>query len=167
VERITTLSSPLNIIFIFYGEEHEKNITITNVDGLNMADKISVDTPHQKKKMIHEQVFEHFGIDPDKAFENAEILKMIPIDWIPDIITFNINACNIPRMYQNINKSERAITLSFETSEICEKFVKEFNLNMLKSVNKFISSKGEDPKKYNRIVVIESTVNEQQLIFRY
>ncbi len=145
-----------------------KNITITNIDGLEIEDRNNMnDSPRQKKKMIHEQMFEQFGIDPAKVFEKTGILKIIPPEWIPDIIIFNINICNIPRTYQNINKQERSITLSFETEQICEKFINEFNSNMPKSVNKFISSKNEDPKKYNRIIVIETSTNDQQIIFRY
>lgn len=144
-----------------------KNIVITNVDGMNLADKHNMNTPSQKKKAVHEQLFEQYGIDPVKVFEQTGILKMIPPEWIFDILVLNLQNCKTPRIYENINKTEKSINIGFRSSEEREKFEEEFNLNMPKSINSFITSQNDDPKKYNRIIVIETAADGQQLTFRY
>jgi hypothetical protein len=143
-----------------------KNITVTSIDGVNIDERHNME-PRQKKRMIHEQLFEQYGINPIKVFEKTGILKMIPNEWIPDIIIFNIKNCKSKRTYENVNKEEKVISVSFENAEDREKFYDEFNINMLKSVNAFIVSQKEDPKKYNRIIVIETSTENQQITFRY
>lgn len=143
-----------------------KNITVTNIDGIDIGEKHNMES-RQKKKMIHEQLFEQYGINPNKVFEKTGLLKMIPNEWIPDIINFNIKNCKSKRTYENINKKEKVISVSFENVDNCQEFYNEFTLNMPKSVNAFIVSKKEDPKKYNRIIVIETSTENQQITFRY
>ncbi len=92
---------------------------------------------------------------------------MIPNEWIPDIIIFNVKNCKTKRTYENINKNEKVISVSFESADDCQKFYDEFNLSMPKSVNAFIVSQKEDPKRYNRIIVIETSTENQQINFRY
>jgi len=146
-----------------------KNITVTNIDNINIADKSNMgsDQPRKKVKMLHEQLYEQYGIDPNKIFERTGLLKTIPPEWIPEILILNINTCKIPKTYQNVNLNDKVITMGFENSEICEKFYQEFNINMNKAINTFLTSKKEDPKRYNRIIVVETTVDNQQITFRY
>ena len=145
-----------------------KNITITNVDNINVSDKSNMDLqPRKRIKMIHEQVFEQYGIDPIKVFERTGLLKNIPVEWISEIVISNIQSCKTPRVYQNNQLKDKTTSLGFETPEACEAFYKEFNINMSKSINNYITSKNENPQKYNRIVVIESTVSNKQLTIRY
>lgn len=153
-----------------------KNITITSVDGIDMSDKsnMSPDQPRKKIKMLHEQLFEQYGINPEKIYERTGLLKTIPPEWIPEILTLNINNCKTPRVFQNVNISDRVITIGFETAELCKKFygdqennMGEFNTNMSKSINDYLTSKKEDPKKYNRIVVTESSSDGLQVTLRY
>ena len=125
------------------------------------------DQPRKKVKMLHEQLYEQYGIDPNKIFERTGLLKTIPPEWIPEILILNINTCKIPKTYQNVNLNDKVITMGFENSEICEKFYQEFNINMNKAINTFLTSKKEDPKRYNRIIVVETTVDNQQITFRY
>jgi len=164
---------PLFIYYLFFIKEKlkmSKNITITSIDGVDMGDKHNMgsETPPRKKiKMLHEQLFEQYGIDPNKVYERTGLLKTLPPDWIPDIITENINSCKTPRTYENSNFKDRVINLGFESSEACENFYREFNTNMSKSVNNFLESKKEDPKRYNRIVVIESSIDKLQITLRY
>ena len=146
-----------------------KNITVTNIDNINIADKSNMgsDQPRKKVKMLHEQLYEQYGIDPNKIFERTGLLKTIPPEWIPEILILNINTCKIPKTYQNVNLNDKVITMGFENSEICEKFYQEFNININKAINTFLTSKKEDPKRYNRIIVVETTVDNQQITFRY
>ncbi|HQF37147.1 MAG TPA: hypothetical protein PLL26_05935 [Candidatus Dojkabacteria bacterium] len=147
-----------------------KNITITSIDGVDMGDKHNMgsETPPRKKiKMLHEQLFEQYGIDPNKVYERTGLLKTLLPDWIPDIIIGNINSCKTPRTYQNVNLNDRTISLGFENPETCENFYKEFNTNMSKSINNFLDAKKEDPRKYNRIIVVESSVDNIQITIRY
>jgi len=158
--------SPCLKIYLFRRDKKmSKNITITNIDRIDIGDKHNMEP--KKRKMIHEQIFEQYGINPAKVFEQTGLLKMLPNEWIPDLIIFNIKNCKTKRIYENINKNEKAISVSFENIDNCNTFYNEFNLNMPKSVNSFIRSQGEDPKKYNRIVVIETSNDNQQITFRY
>lgn len=143
-----------------------KNITITNVDGLGIADKSNTN-PRKKVKLLHEQLFEQYGIDPVKVFERTGLLKHIPPEWISEIIILNVKLCKTPRIYQNDRLNERTICIGFETLEACENFYKEFNLNMSKTINDFITSKKESPQKYNRIVVTETAIDNKQITIRY
>jgi hypothetical protein len=162
---IIPLCLAIYFVLMRYGNM-AKNITVTNIDGLDIGEKHNME-PRQKKKMIHEQLFEQYGINPNKVFEKTGILKMIPNEWIPDIIIFNVKNCKTKRTYENINKNEKVISVSFESADDCQKFYDEFNLSMSKSVNAFIVSQKEDPKRYNRIIVIETSTENQQINFRY
>ena len=51
--------------------------------------------------------------------------------------------------------------------EICEKFYQEFNNNMNKTINTFLDSKKEDPKRYNRIIIVETSMDKSQITIRY
>lgn len=145
-----------------------KDITITNVDGLNLADKSNMNNSSRKKiKTLHEQLFNQYGIDPEKVYEKTGILKTIPLEWIQDIIIKNISSCKTARDTENINKSDKVISLNFTDPETCEAFYKEFNMNMNKIINIFIKSKNEDPQRYNRILVIETTLDNSQITIRY
>jgi len=118
-----------------------------------------------RRKMLHEQIYDQYGIDTNKIYENAEALKIIPIEWKAEIIILTIKSCVTKRIHENINKTEKIFSLGFENSKDCEDFYKEFNMNIPKTINNYISSKGENPKKYNRILVIESLIENLQLIF--
>lgn len=154
-----------------------KNITVTNIDNLDLADKhnIGIEPTRKKVKMIHEQLFEQYGIDPQKIYERTGLLKTIPPDWIPEILLLNINSCKTPRNHQQVNKDDRVITIGFETDVLCKKFygdpdnnvTGEFNINMLKSINNYLMSRNEEPKKYNRIIVTESSSDGLQVTIRY
>lgn len=146
-----------------------KNITVTSMDGINISDKsnISSGQPRKRVKMLHEQIFDQYGIDPKKIYEKTGLLKTLHPDWIPTIIAENIKSCKIPRIHQNINLQDRTITVGFESSEACEAFYKEFNTNMNKAINTFLIGQNEDPKRYNRIVITETTVDNQQITIRY
>ncbi len=144
-----------------------KNINITNVDSLNISDKFNINPPRKKTKLIHEQIFEQYGIDPEKVYTNAGLLRTLPPEWIPEILIANVNSCKTPKTYYNINLHDKSIALGFDTSEDCQRFYEEFNTNMNKTINSFIASKNESPKKYNRIIITEVTVDNLQLIIRY
>lgn len=149
-----------------------ENITI--IDNFNITDKISSGQPRKKNKMIHEQLFEQYQIDQEKIFERTGLLKTIPPEWIPEIILLNVETCKTPRNYQNVNIKNRMIVIGFETVEHCKAFygdsgsaVGEFNNNMNKAINNYLTKKGLDPKQYNRIISTESSSDGLQVIVRY
>lgn len=147
-----------------------KNITVTNMDGLGIADKSNMDSKSPRRKMLHEQLIDQYGIDMNNVktlFEKTGILKILSPEWIQEIILLNLNSCKTPRSFENINKIDRVIVLNFETPKIAENFYKEFTLNMPNSVNKLITSKNENIKNYNRIVVSETTIDGCQIMLRY
>lgn len=142
-----------------------KNITITNIDSASLKDVNNM--TRQKVKLIHEQEFENYGIDPEKVYKNSGMLKTLPPEWVPEIINENINSIKIPKNHHNFNKNEKSFVLGFESDELCANFYKEFNINLFKIANSFITKKGEKPSVYNRIIVLETTLEGQQLIIRY
>jgi len=156
-----------------------KNITVTNVDGLELADKSNMtpEQPRKKIKMLHEQLFEQYGIDQKKIFERTGLLKTIPPEWIPEIILLNISTCKTPKVHQNANIKDRVIVVGFETIDHCKSFygdpnsdppiTSEFNSNMSKTINTYLTKKEADPKHYNRIIVIESSSDGLQVTIRY
>jgi len=154
-----------------------KNITVTSVDGLDVTDQHNMgsEQPRKKIKMLHEQLFEQYGIDPQKIYERTGILKTLHPEWIPEILLLNINNCKTPRVHQTSNPKDRVITIGFENVDLCKKFygdqensvTGEFSMNMSKAINDFLTSKKEDPKKYNRIIVTESSSDGLQVIIRY
>lgn len=156
-----------------------KNITVTNIDGHEIADKSNMtsEQPRKKIKLLHEQLFEQYGIDQEKIFERTGLLKTIPPEWIPEIILLNINTCKTPKSYQNVNMKDRVIVVGFETIDHCKSFygdpnsdppiVSEFNTNMSKAINDYLTKKGTNPKSYNRIIVTESSSDGLQVTIRY
>ncbi len=156
-----------------------KNITVTSVDGLEIADKSNMtpEQPRKKIKMLHEQLFEQYGIDPKKIYERTGLLKTIPPEWIPEIIMLNISTCKTPKIHQNANVKDRVIVVAFETIDHCKSFYgdpdvdppipSEFSLNMSKSINNYLTKKEADPKHYNRIIVTESSSDGLQVTIRY
>lgn len=154
-----------------------KNITVTNMDKVNLFDRSNMgsDPPRKKVKMIHEQLFEQYGIDQKKIYERTGLLKTIPPDWIPEILLLNITKCKTPKIHQSANPHDRVITIGFENIDQCKKFygetdngtTGEFTLNLGKSINELLTSKGENPKHYNRIIVTESSSDGLQVTIRY
>ena len=156
-----------------------KNITVTSIDDMGIADRHNMgqEQPRKKIKMLHEQLFEQYGIDPTKVYEHTGLLKTIPQEWVPDILLLNINSCKTPRVHQTVNLKEKVFTIGFATTELCDQFYgnpekdppvqSEFNMNISKSINKFLESKNEEPKKYNRIIVTESSSDGLQVTIRY
>ncbi|MFA7506662.1 MAG: hypothetical protein WCZ11_00340 [Bacilli bacterium] len=151
-----------------------KNITVVAEDNVNLKDRHNMQ-PKKKVKMLHEQLFEQYQIDPTEIFKRTGILKTIPPEWIPEILIMNINSCKTPRTFQNVNKTDRVITVGFENMDYCKKFYGdsdtddpgEFNKNMINSINGFLSARNESPKQYNRIIVTESSSDGLQVTIRY
>lgn len=119
------------------------------------------------KKMIHEQEFEKYGIDPQKVYSDGKVLKQLEREWIPEIILQNINSIKISRTHQNIDKKEKVITLGFESVELLENFNKEFSSNLFQTINQFLINKGLRPTDYNRILVFEIVSSGMTLSIRY
>jgi hypothetical protein len=146
-----------------------KNITLTAVDEVHVRDSA------KKTKTLQDQGFEEYKVDPIKIFERTGLLKNIPSDWIPEILLNTINSCKTPRTFQNINKNEKTIVLGFESKKDCNAFYGdpdkndpgEFNNNLISNINNFIISKNEQPKKYNRIIVVENTIDKLQITIRF
>jgi len=144
-----------------------KHTTITATDTVSVQDKHT--------KTLQDQVFDQYKIDPMEVFKRTGILKNIPSEWIPDILLTTINNCKTPRTVQNINRNEKVIVLGFESEKDCKQFFGdpnkndsgEFNNNLITTINTFITSKNEQPKKYNRIIVIENTIDNLQITIRY
>jgi len=144
-----------------------KNITITNIDEVHLSDKANMGSSKKRPKMIHEQLFDQYGIDPTEIYKRTGLLKTIPPEWIPEIIIMNIKSCKIPMIHQNINLKDRIFSFGFETPEACEEFYKEFISNMNLSINKFLTEKSENPKKFNRIIVTETKIDNIQITIQY
>lgn len=121
----------------------------------------------KKIKLIHEKMFEELDINPEEVYRKSNHLKAIPKEWINEIIEKNIELISIPRIYQKLNLKEGSINMTFERPSDCEKFNNEFNSQLLKVVNVYILSKNKEPKDYNRIIVLESFIDNNQLRFSF
>lgn len=156
-----------------------KNITITNIDGFEIADKsnMSAEQPRKKIKLFHEQLYEQYGIDPEKIYERTGALKTLPREWIPEIILLNIDTCKTGYQYLTTNSQNKVISISFDTIEQCKLFYGDdsvdppitgsFANNMPKSINGYLTKKELDPKHFNRIIVTESSSDGLQVTIRY
>ncbi len=142
-----------------------KDIVIMNSDSMSIKDKTNVEP--KKIKMIHEQEFEAYGINPEEVYKDGIALKPLNPEWIPEILIENVNSIKINRSYQNINKAERTITLGFDTEETCQKFNQEFNQKLFSTINNFIRRKNENPISYNRVIVFETLIEKFSYIIRY
>jgi hypothetical protein len=144
-----------------------KNITVTNIESVNIADS------RKKVQMLHDQVFDQWGIDVDKVYENSGLLKTIPPEWVPLIIEINLDKCKTPIIRKTINANDKTISIEFESEENCKKFygsekgTGEFFQNMNTSVNECIKAQGHNPQDYNRIIILESTADKLQVTLRY
>jgi hypothetical protein len=156
-----------------------KNITITNIDGFEIVDRhnLSSEQPRKKIKLIHEQLFEQYGIDPKKIYERTGMLKTLPLDWIPEIILLNIDTCKTKYQHLTTNFQDKLILIGFDTIEQCKLFygddkvtpsiVGSFATNMSKAINEYLTKKDLNPKHFNRIIVIESSSDGMQVTIRY
>lgn len=128
-----------------------KNINIIATDGMSVGDTNS----KNPKKMIHEQAFEKFGIDPRKSYDGTG-LKPLDKEWYQDIILKDINS--IDNKYSpdsiNINRKSRTVRLGFKNKEIAENFMNQFHSNLFRSINQFIEEIGKNPKHYERGIVL-------------
>jgi len=105
-----------------------------------------------------EQTLEDLNVDVDNVKEmyanNSQ--KIIPKDWYHPILNTCIELCGVRPEHVNHNKHDRVITVTFDLEETAQRFEEEFHSNVLKGVNEFIRSKGENPKTYNRGLVLET-----------
>ena len=140
-----------------------ENTIVTNADTLAVED-----TPQKTRvELVHEKMFKELEIDPVQVFNKGGLLKTIPAEWIQNIILLNAKTVTVPHIYENINMANNEITYAFDSPEECEKYFSQFNNNLYNTLNSYIEQQGEMPKLYNRILVIESTLNGNQLILRF
>lgn len=148
----------------------------------------------EKIKLIHEEMAEHFNINVDSLEDQT--LKPITSDMVFDIIMNSITKTNEEIKYESITPmyNQRTITIIFESSEIVEnesvnvslsanpdhekirnvqkqklpaEFDKLFNKNIFKSMSEIIVSKNENPKNYNRNIMITTSVTENSLTIEF
>lgn len=111
---------------------------------------------------IFESTIKKFNI-PEPAKDIY--LKSIVKNWYKPIIKNNI--LKNPVKPININYDQSTISIEFQNNQLLSEFVINFNKNIHKSINEYIVELGEDPKKYNRILVIESKIDNNNLFFYF
>lgn len=109
-----------------------------------------------KRKMIHEEVFEKYGIvntrDPDKK------LKTIPKEWIKDLFKYCIDAENKDGG-DVARKEERSFVVMFNSEKEANDFNERFMMGFIKHTNEFIKNvKNDQPKDYQRSKTIITSV---------
>lgn len=129
-----------------------KEISITAMDGMNMGD---ANGKKQKVKMVHEEAFEKFGIDPSKVYDGTG-LKPLSKEWYSEIILKNTHSVDDEYNHDsiNINMKNRTISLGFNSKEKAEKFMNQFHSNLFKSINRFLIESGKNPKHYERGMIL-------------
>ena len=93
------------------------------------------------------------------------LLKPIIKEWYLPIVMRNIEKNPIKPKTSKYDKTE--INLYFETEKDLIQYNKEFNLTIHKTINEYIDYLNENPKKYNRIIVLESKVENLSLNFYF
>lgn len=105
-------------------------------------------------KMVHEEVYEKFDVDPSKLDNSNNPTKSIPHEWYPEIIKYCIENLNLPEP-QTSEFRENYSRISFEDKDKAEEFRQKFNENFLNQVNKYIYYiKNDTPRNYVRNITI-------------
>jgi len=106
-----------------------------------------------------EQTLEELNVNVANVKElyTDNVQRIIPKEWYFSIIEKCINLCEITTENINFNKKDRIITIIFKSEGYAEKFEESFHSNVLKAVNNVIQSKNENPKVYNRALILETS----------
>ena len=118
------------------------------------------DIKRSKIKMIHEEVFEKFNINPEEHY-TGKSSKPIPNEWYYDIILKTIHSVTDYKFESfNYNKLNKLFIINFENKILAETFNKKLNQKIFICMNEFIrEEKKYNPKDYNRTLVLSSEVN--------
>jgi len=107
-----------------------------------------------------EQVFNDMNINEENLKESySESKKILPKEWYYDIIKKCIDNIDINTENVNVNKKESKIQIQFEDPDTTQKFEKAFHSNIMPSITKYIDEKGENPKHYQRSMILETSID--------
>lgn len=115
---------------------------------------------------ITKDILNRFEIDETKTkYEHS--LKPIPPEWLGDIIKENVNSfkVNVERIIAN-NK-EKTFTIVLENNITQEEFDQKFNSTLFNTINNYIKNKEENPKHYNRGMVISTSIDGRSIVISY
>jgi hypothetical protein len=121
----------------------------------------------EHKKLIHEQEFESYGIDPKEVYKETSVLKSIPKEWIGQIIEKTITTCSPRPVHINKNDAEKVFIVFFDSNHDCELFRDDFNKKIMPCINQFIMNQNENPSIYNRMLVLETVLDSLSFSIRY
>ena len=131
--------------------------TITINDPVNIKER-------KKVKLIHEELFDKYNIDPLKLYSINDKQKSIPREWIIEMIRDNINNSLIKPLSIDFNDSENLFFIGFDSYDKTEKFEKQFVINMFKIINNYITRKEEKPEDYKRDIMYGIKSEGMQII---
>ena len=94
-------------------------------------------------------------------------MSVLPIEWIPLIIKEHGSRIKPKPVDLMINKHDRICNFIFESPDERNEFEVEFNKTLQRAIRIFIESQEEDPKKFNRNILLESRSEGNALTFRY
>ncbi len=130
---------------------------ITAQDSIGLDDKTNFES-------ISEQKLKESGVDLNSI--DFKGLKPLKKEWYNDIIQINID--NIPlKPITYKQTSDNSFHFTFEKQADTKMFHKYFTKEIFRSVNTFLTNKGYNIKKYNRILVFEIFDEELTLTIRY
>lgn len=118
-------------------------------------------------QMPYERTVENLNIE-DKA--DVQFEKRLSSEWYPIIIdnTIDVVSENISPLQFTHDRFKRQIDLGFETEDKLTKFNNKFHMELFKQINKYISNVvGDNPKNYNRAMILDTQVTQNKLTISY
>jgi hypothetical protein len=116
----------------------------------------------------YNETVKKFNLDPEKEYEGKPNELPMPIEWRAEIIRYHIEKKMDNVEYQNHNAVDHTFVVVFNTKENAEENEVKFHATIIKSMNEYISIvKEENPKKYYRGLVLETSVDGISFNIKY
>ena len=118
-----------------------------------------------KKDLLHDEAYKQFNIeDPEKLYVRDVPQKIIPKEWLSEIISLMIDAVSDPKpSHSQYNNAQLLFTMQFDGAKDSETFYDKFIEKFFETTNKYIREKGENPKDYYRSAVLGTEITDYQL----
>lgn len=108
-------------------------------------------------KMIHEEVYDKYGIDLKELYKDSKHLKPVPNEWFKDI--FKNCADSLSIKPESMSFNARIFNFTFTSKDNAEAFLSEFGKNIISKITEYIITQNEDPKKYDKSLIFTDELN--------
>lgn len=138
---------------------------LENINGETVwVDKKPTPKNREKKEVLHEQALKQFHIDdPEKLYKGTH-QKVIPKEWISEIISEIAKNIKSPTpSFSNYNNNQELFIFQFDNKDESSKFYDEIVEKFFKTTNAFLRERNLNPKDYYRSAVFGSEISDYQL----